>query len=156
MTQPININLLFTFKETDTMSDFLEVLTHGRKLKAAIKDLPLDELKGVVSRFEQLIAAREAQAAIERAKNSERNAQIDEIRKKMAELGLNMDDLGEAPKAPKKKREPRPAKYSIEVNGETITWTGQGRMPTVFKKELDEGFEIEDFLIDQHVPIPVM
>ncbi|MPY21142.1 H-NS histone family protein [Shewanella psychropiezotolerans] len=129
------------------MSDFLEILTHGRKFKAAVKDLPFDELKVFAGKLEQLIATREAQAEAELAENAERNAQIDAIRKQMAELGLSLDDVGEAPKAPKKKREPRPAKYSIEVNGETISWTGQGRMPTVFKKELDEGFELKGFLI---------
>ena len=131
------------------MSDFLETLTHGRKFKAAIKELSTDELKTFAEKLEQLIVAREAQAETELAENAERNAQIDAIRKQMAELGLSMDEVGETPKAPKKKREPRPAKYKIDVNGETITWTGQGRMPTVFKKELDEGFELNDFLIQQ-------
>ncbi|WP_220783677.1 H-NS histone family protein, partial [Shewanella sairae] len=80
--------------------------------------------------------------------NAERNAQIEEIKQKMAALGLSTDDLDNATiKKPKVKRKPRPAKYQIEVNGEMVTWTGQGRMPTVFKKEIDEGFELSDFLI---------
>ena len=129
------------------MTDFLSTLTHGRKFKAAVKDLPVEELKLFQDKLIKLIDDREAQIATELEMNAERNAQIDAIRKQMAELGLSMDEVGEAPKAPKKKRDPRPAKYKIEVNGETITWTGQGRMPTVFKKELDDGFELSDFLI---------
>ncbi|QDO84055.1 H-NS histone family protein [Shewanella psychropiezotolerans] len=128
------------------MSDFLATLTHGRKFKAAVIDLPIEDLKLFQDKLNALIDDREAQEAADLEMNAERNAQIDAIRKQMAELGLNTEDL-DAVKAPKKKREPRPAKYKIEVGGETITWTGQGRMPTVFKKELDEGFELSDFLI---------
>ncbi|MCL1064260.1 H-NS histone family protein [Shewanella benthica] len=128
------------------MTDFLATLTHGRKFKAAVTDLSVEELILFQDKLNKLIDDREAQEAANLEMNAERNAQIDAIRKQMAELGLSTDDL-DAVKAPKKKREPRPAKYSIEVNGETITWTGQGRMPTVFKKELDKGFELSDFLI---------
>ena len=128
------------------MTDFLAILTHGRRFKAAVKDLPVEELTLFQDKLNKIIDDREAQIAADLEANAERNAQIDAIRKQMAELGLSADDI-EAVKAPKKKRDPRPAKYKIEVNGETITWTGQGRMPTVFKKELDEGFTLEDFLI---------
>ena len=128
------------------MTDFLAILTHGRKFKAAVTDLSAEELKLFQDKLNKLIDEREAQEAADLEMNAERNDQIDAIRKQMAELGLSTDDL-DAVKAPKKKREPRPAKYSIEVNGETVAWTGQGRMPTVFKKELDEGFDLSDFLI---------
>ena len=128
------------------MSDFLATLTHGRKFKAAVSDLSVEELILFQDKLNKLIDDREAQEAANLEMNAERNAQIDAIRKQMAELGLSADDI-EAVTAPKKKRDPRPAKYKIEVNGESITWTGQGRMTTVFKKELDEGFTLEDFLI---------
>ena len=38
-------------------------------------------------------------------------------------------------------------KKGLDINGEEVTWTGQGRMPTVFKTELDNGRIMEDFLI---------
>ena len=38
-------------------------------------------------------------------------------------------------------------KYQITVDGELIQWTGQGRMPTVFKKEVDAGKSMDSFLI---------
>ncbi|MPY24352.1 H-NS family nucleoid-associated regulatory protein [Shewanella sp. YLB-07] len=133
------------------MSEFLDTLTHGRKFKAAVKELALDELKEFQQKLTQIIDDRAQEAAATQAMNAERNAQIDAIRQQMAELGLSAEDI-EAVKAPKKARAPRPAKYQIEVNGETITWTGQGRMPTVFKKELNEGFDLNDFLIESIAP----
>ena len=128
------------------MSEFLATLTHGRKFKAAVTDLSHADLKLFQDKLNKLIDERETQEAADLELNAERNAKIADLREQMAALGLNVEDL-DAVKAPKKKREPRPAKYSIEVNGESITWTGQGRMPTVFKKELDEGFDLSDFLI---------
>lgn len=49
------------------------------------------------------------------------------------------------------KRAARPAKYSyVDENGETKTWTGQGRTPAVIKKAMEEqGKQLEDFLIKE-------
>ncbi len=130
------------------MSDFLEILTHGRRFKAAVKELSVEDLKEVAEKLDKVISERDAQAEAEAEANAERNAKIDEIRKQMEAVGLSIDDLGSTEiKAAPKKRAPRPAKYTIEVDGETITWTGQGRMPTVFKNQLDKGRTMEDFLI---------
>ena len=55
-----------------------------------------------------------------------------------------------AAKAPgKAKRAARPAKYSyVDENGESKTWTGQGRTPAVIKKAIEEqGKKLEDFLL---------
>ena len=50
---------------------------------------------------------------------------------------------------PADKRAARPAKYSyVDENGETKTWTGQGRTPAVIKKAMDEqGKTLDDFLL---------
>lgn len=128
------------------MSDFISILTHTRRFKAAVRELALTELCSFQEKLTALIEAREQEESEAASLNAERHAQINEIKQKMAELGLNTDDL-EHMAVPKKKRPPRPAKYQIEVDGKMITWTGQGRMPTPFKKELDDGFELSDFLI---------
>ncbi|WP_338592467.1 H-NS family nucleoid-associated regulatory protein [Shewanella khirikhana] len=131
------------------MSDFLEILTHGRRLKAAVKDLSVDELRDLAAKLEKIINEREAEAEEELKANAERIAKIEEIRKQMAEIGLSVEDLGNvaASKPAGKKRAPRPAKYKIVVDGEEITWTGQGRMPTVFKNATEKGASMDDFLI---------
>ncbi|QYJ87332.1 H-NS histone family protein [Shewanella mesophila] len=131
------------------MSEFLDILTHGRRFKAAVKELSVDDLKDLAVKLEKIITEKVQQAEEENAAMAERNAKIEEIRQQMEAVGLSVDDLGvvATKSAPKKKRAPRPAKYKIEVDGETITWTGQGRTPTVFKKELDKGRSLEEFLI---------
>lgn len=131
------------------MSEFLDILTHGRRFKAAVKELSVDDLKDLAVKLEKIITEKVQQAEEENAAMAERNAKIEEIRQQMEAVGLSVDDLGvvATKSAPKKKRAPRPPKYKIEVDGETITWTGQGRTPTVFKKELDKGRSLEEFLI---------
>ena len=136
--------------ETDiVMNEFLEILTHARRFKAAVKELDLENLRDLSTKLEKIIEEREAVAAEEQEAMAERVAKIEEIRKQMEEVGLSLDDLGVAStvKSPSKKRAPRPAKYQIDSNGETITWTGQGRMPKVFKVEVDGGRSMDDFLI---------
>ena len=128
------------------MSDFLEILTHGRRFKAAVKELSVEELQELATKLDKIIEEREELAELESQANAERNAKIDAICKQMEEIGLSVDDLGEVKAAPKK-RAPRPPKYEISVDGEMIRWTGQGRMPTVFKNEVDNGRSLDDFLI---------
>ena len=63
--------------------------------------------------------------------------------------GIDPEDLlATLQAAPKAKRAPRPAKYRFEdENGESKTWTGQGRMPTALKNHVDAGRQLEDFEI---------
>ncbi len=57
--------------------------------------------------------------------------------------------MGTGKTARKSKRAQRPAKYEyIDENGESKTWTGQGRTPAVIKQAIDnEGKSLNDFLI---------
>ncbi|WP_298768986.1 H-NS family nucleoid-associated regulatory protein [uncultured Shewanella sp.] len=130
------------------MSEFLDILTHGRRFKAAVKELSLEQLQELAEKLEKIIEEKSSQAEADNQALAERNAKIEEIRKQMEAVGLSVDDIGGAAvKSAPKKRAPRPPKYKIDVDGEEITWTGQGRMPTVFKAELDKGRKMEDFLI---------
>ncbi|MGL5390954.1 MAG: H-NS family nucleoid-associated regulatory protein [Shewanella sp.] len=130
------------------MSEFLEILTHGRRFKAAVKDLSVDELRDLAAKLDKIIVERDSMEQEEQLATAARNAKIEEIRQQMEAVGLSIDDLGGVTiKAVSKKRAPRPAKYQIEVDGEVIQWTGQGRMPTVFKNALNNGRTMEDFLI---------
>ncbi|BDA59973.1 hypothetical protein NUITMVS1_14360 [Shewanella xiamenensis] len=94
----------------------------------------------------KIVAERE-EANAEAEANAERIAKIAELQKMIESAGLSLDDLGGVTAKVKSTRAPRPAKYSIVVEGETVTWTGLGRMPTVFKEQIENGRSIEDFLI---------
>ncbi|WP_330149854.1 H-NS family nucleoid-associated regulatory protein [Shewanella xiamenensis] len=129
------------------MSEFLEILTHARRLKASVKELSITELKDVYEKLGKIVAEREEEANTEAEANAERIAKIAELQKMIESAGLSLDDLGGFTVKVKSTRASRPAKYSIVVEGETVTWTGQGRMPTVFKQQIENGRLIEEFLI---------
>ncbi|WP_298440447.1 H-NS family nucleoid-associated regulatory protein [uncultured Ferrimonas sp.] len=130
------------------MAEFIEVLTHGRRLKAQLKALSLEELQEVIEKMQAIAVEREEELKVENEANAERIAKIEALRKMMAEDGISVDDLGAMAEVKvRKKRAPRPPKYKIEVNGEEITWTGQGRTPKAIKERLDAGANLDDFLI---------
>lgn len=130
------------------MTNFVEILTHGRRLKAAVKELTIDELKAVADKLNKIIEDKELQAEAETAKQAERKAKIDAICQQMAESGISAEELSAISVKPTvKKRAKRPAKYQIEIDGKLIQWTGQGRTPLVFKSELDKGRTMDEFLI---------
>ncbi|MBB1438279.1 H-NS histone family protein [Shewanella sp. SG41-4] len=132
------------------MSDFLDILTHGRRFKAAVKELSLDDLRETATKLEKIISERQEEEKLELEANAERNARIAEILAQIENSGLSIEDLGDVTssvKTAKAKRAPRPPKYQITVDGELIQWTGQGRMPTVFKQQVDSGKNMSEFLI---------
>ena len=68
----------------------------------------------------------------------------------MEEDGINPEELMGAfsskSSSPKKFREPRPTKYTFtDENGETKTWTGQGRTPKDLTEQLSAGKTLDDF-----------
>ena len=132
------------------MSDFLDVLTHGRRFKAAVKELAVADLRDLAVKLEKIITEREEEEKLELEANAERNAKIAALLAQIESNGLTLEDLGDVTSVTKsapKKRAPRPAKYQITVDGEMVQWTGQGRMPLVFKKEVDSGKSMDSFLI---------
>ena len=56
----------------------------------------------------------------------------------LKEKGLTLEDLQDGASDKRTKVKP---KYRMELNGETIEWTGRGRRPKAF-----EGVELEKFL----------
>lgn len=132
------------------MSEFTDILTHGRRLKAAVKELTIAELEAVYAKLENVIEQRreEEKAALQQAEEKQRK--VAELKAAMAAAGIDVADLtGQAePTKTKRKRAPKPAKYAItNAQGERITWTGQGRMPKALKVAVDNGKPLTAFLI---------
>ncbi|WP_258807001.1 H-NS family nucleoid-associated regulatory protein [Pseudidiomarina sp. CB1] len=134
------------------MSDFLDILTHGRRLKAAVKELSIQELEEVEQKLVKVIADRREEQAELKKLEAEKQRKIEELREAMAAAGIDASELlqGEVKGTTKakRKRAPKPAKYAIvDANGERKTWTGQGRMPNALKDALAKGKSLDDYLI---------
>ena len=112
----------------------------------AVQEAP-DQMNSMsVAELNNLI--ERATAARDGKIGAERQAFIDRIRAEAEGLGLSMQDLAAPPKPEKKTaggREPAGVKYRDPETGGT--WSGRGRMSTIFRERLDQGRSLDEFLV---------
>ena len=134
------------------MNEFLKTLTNIRSLRVAIRELPFAQLLEAKEKFDLVFQERAEAVEQEQAEQAERQRKLAEFTEMLAAAGIDPKELvsetsAAAPRAEGQKRAPRPAKYKYEEDGQTKTWTGQGRMPKAIAEQIAEGFELSDFLI---------
>ena len=132
------------------MGEFLKVLLNVRSLRAALRELSLEQLKEAHEKIEAIYLERLELAEKEQAANAEHQQKLAEFQAMLAQAGIDPTELvGSVPAAidTKAKRAPRPPKYRYVENGVEKTWTGQGRTPKFLAKQLEQGRQLDDFLI---------
>lgn len=135
------------------MNEFLKVLLNIRSLRAACRELTLEQLEEGLEKLSAIVAERQQDEAADRQAREEHQRKINEYTEMLKAAGIDPAELvgtvaNEPAKAVKKgKRAPRPAKYRYLDNGVEKTWTGQGRMPSAIAKAVAEGKSIEEFAI---------
>ncbi|MUG30347.1 H-NS family nucleoid-associated regulatory protein [Aeromonas salmonicida] len=135
------------------MNEFLKVLLNIRSLRAACRELTLEQLEEGLEKLSAIVAERQQDEAADRHAREEHQRKINEYTEMLKAAGIDPAELvgtvaNEPAKAAKKgKRAPRPAKYRYLDNGVEKTWTGQGRMPSAIAKAVAEGKSIEEFAI---------
>ncbi len=139
------------------MSEALKILNNIRTLRAQARECTLETLEEMLEKLEVVVNERreEESAAAAAAEVEERTRKLQQYREMLIADGIDPNELlnsmAAAKSGTKAKRAARPAKYSyVDENGETKTWTGQGRTPAVIKKAMEEqGKQLEDFLIKE-------
>ncbi|MWT74034.1 H-NS family nucleoid-associated regulatory protein [Escherichia coli] len=136
------------------MSEALKSLNNIRTLRAQGRELPLDVLEELLEKLSVIVEERRQEESSKEAEQKARREKLESLRQLMLEDGINPEELLTSflPKSgaakTKKVRAPRPAKYKYtDVNGETKTWTGQGRTPKALAEQLEAGKTLDDFLI---------
>lgn len=135
------------------MSEALKILNNIRTLRAQARECSLETLEEMLEKLEVVVNERRDEDNQAQAEVQERTRKLQQYRDMLIADGIDPNELLStlaAAKAPgKAKRAARPAKYSyIDENGESKTWTGQGRTPAVIKKAIEEqGKKLEDFLL---------
>lgn len=132
------------------MSDFTAILTHGRKLQGAVKELSVVELELVAEKLAKIIQVRKEKEAEINKQQQEKQEKLADILKQLEDAGLGIADLqGDKVKSKAQKTgKKRPIKYTItDENNQTHQWTGIGRMPKVFVKAIESGKTLKDFSI---------
>ena len=134
------------------MSESLKILNNIRTLRAQARETSLETLEEMLEKLEVVVNERREEFSLEKAAEEERVQKLQKYREMLEEAGIDPTDLLEASavnKTGRAKRAARPAKYSyVDENGETKTWTGQGRTPAVIKLAIEEeGKALDDFLL---------
>ncbi|GAB5994096.1 H-NS family histone-like protein [Aeromonas enteropelogenes] len=136
------------------MNEFLKIFLNTRSLRAALRELSFEQLEEAKEKFEQIYTERFESVEKERAEQAERQRKLAEFSEMLKQAGVDPRDLvsNAAPAvaanpSKKTKRAPRPAKYKYQENGQEKTWTGQGRMPKAIAELVEQGKNLDDFLI---------
>ena len=118
------------------MGEILNVLTRKTSLRKACKELSASELDKLFENLSDLISERKQEDAAMEAERAQKQANIDAIKKQMADAGVDLGDLlatQEAAPAAKPKGAVKP-KYQIDDGeGGMLLWTGRGRTPKLFQ-----------------------
>lgn len=132
------------------MNDFLKIITHARRLKSVLKDIGVEQLEDVKEKLQKIIDDRIAEEEAVKIEHAEKIEKIRKYRESLAADGIDPNELLDGYPEKQVTRASRKPKYEIwREDGKHITWSGQGRMPNVFKMRIEAGESIETFLIDE-------
>ncbi|MDM2846135.1 DNA-binding protein StpA [Citrobacter sp. Cpo090] len=133
------------------MSSMLKNLNNIRSLRAMAREFSVDVLDDMLEKFRVVTKERRDEEEQLQRQRAEQQAKINALLAQMQADGISPEELlSITPVTARsvKKRQPRPAKYRfIDLNGETKTWTGQGRTPKPIAQALAAGKSLDDFLI---------
>lgn len=133
------------------MSSMLKNLNNIRSLRAMAREFSVDVLEDMLEKFRVVTKERRDEEEQLQRQLAEQQAKINALLAQMQADGISPEELLSITPATArsvKKRQPRPAKYRfIDLNGETKTWTGQGRTPKPIAQALAAGKSLDDFLI---------
>ncbi|QLO83354.1 MULTISPECIES: DNA-binding protein StpA [unclassified Citrobacter] len=133
------------------MSSMLKNLNNIRSLRAMAREFSVDVLEDMLEKFRVVTKERRDEEEQLQRQRAEQQEKINTLLAMMQADGINPEELLSMTPATArsvKKRQPRPAKYRFtDLNGETKTWTGQGRTPKPIAQALAAGKSLDDFLI---------
>lgn len=135
------------------MSEALKILNNIRTLRAQARECSLETLEEMLEKLDVVVNERREEESHAQAENAERSRKLEQYREMLLADGIDPNELlnalSENKTVTKARRAARPAKYSyVDENGESRTWTGQGRTPAVIKKATEEdGKQLDDFLL---------
>lgn len=133
------------------MNSMLKNLNNIRSLRAMAREFPVDILEEMLEKFRVVTQERRDEEELLQRQRAEKQEKINTLLELMKADGIDPEallNITTATSRAVKKRPPRPAKYRyIDLNGETKTWTGQGRTPKPIALALAAGKTLDDFLI---------
>lgn len=134
------------------MSNLIKSLNNIRSLRVIARELTIEQLKEIQEKLQLVIEEKVAEFEANQRQEIERQERLAKYKELLIQDGITAEDIAELfavkESTPRKKREPRPAKYQYtDENGQVQTWTGQGRTPKVIQAALNSGKSLSDFEI---------
>lgn len=134
------------------MNELVRGLTNLRSLRAAVRELTLEQAENALEKLQTAIEEKRTNEAELIKAETERKERLAKYKELMEKEGITPEELheifGTKTVSIRAKRAPRPAKYAfIDENGEHKTWTGQGRTPRPIQNALNKGKSLSDFEI---------
>ena len=134
------------------MSELAKGLANLRSLRAAVRELTLEQAESALEKLQTAVEEKRANEAELIKAETERKERLAKYKELMEKEGITPEELqeifGTTATSTRTKRPPRPAKYAfIDENGERKTWTGQGRTPRPIQNALNSGKSLSDFEI---------
>ena len=122
-------------------------MTRYRQAKVLLKNQTVEELELITTNLLKILNEKKEQEATLLEEQQEKNEKLAAYKEMLAADGIDINELAahvtNTPKQQKSPRTPRPAKYAYtDEDGQSKTWTGQGRTP---KFLVDKN--LEDYLI---------
>lgn len=132
---------------------FTTVLMHKRRLKAATRDLSTEDLSDALNKLQDVFNERLEEEREMQEREAKKKAVIQNALSQLEQEGISQEEAfellsGNSNKPRRKAVKPAKYRYTTE-DGETHTWTGQGRTPTTMKNAIEQGASLDDFLIDK-------
>jgi DNA-binding protein H-NS len=119
-----------------------------------LRDLSFEQLTEAKEKFDAIFQEREESALKEVAAEEQHRAKLAEFYALLKNAGIDPSGLltsgtstGGANDKTGSKRAPRPAKYKYTEDGIEKTWTGQGRTPKFLALQVEQGRQLNEFLI---------
>ena len=129
------------------MQEFIDTLSRYRQAKALLKNQTVEELELITTNLSKILDEKKEQEAALFEEQQEKNEKLAAYKEMLAADGIDINELAahvaNTSATVKSSRTPRPAKYAYtDEDGQSKTWTGQGRTPKFLEDK-----NLEDYLI---------
>lgn len=131
----------------------LQDLNHLRLLRLMARDFTVAELHVTLQKLRVIIEERREEERLLQERYAKHSEKIQHLLALLRAEGIQLEEIANHSICPRSdtarnKHKVRPAKYRFtDLCGVTKTWTGQGRMPKIMARALQQGKSLKDFLI---------
>ncbi|EFD4922264.1 H-NS histone family protein [Escherichia coli] len=133
-------------------------MTNIRSLRTYVRELDFEQLLDMQKKLDKVIKERHEDAEREAAERKKLEAKYQQAVEYITSLGLDPEvcliPVSAIAETTETKRKPkggvRKAKYIFEdENGDTKTWSGNGKMPLALRQQINGDCPLETFLIEK-------